>query len=247
MVSTVVVQDLRPIGVAELATVLVAIGWTVWVGRWPQGAVLTLALVTAGAETVGVLAMYTSLLAGQGGEFAALDLLAAFSFVPAAYGFTSIVLVVTATLGQVVRRRPRPGRGPWWLSVGWPCLIAAGPFTIFGGLTAPQAIAVAAAIALTCLAAGGYVGATNRWTSTPGLLATAIAAVLVAAAGVTAIGWARGGLVIQWQWVDIVLTSLDLTGIVCFLFAVGAALCGGVASLVPRRSRAAVVGTADRP
>jgi hypothetical protein len=208
---------------------------------------LTLALVTAGAETVGVLAIYTGLLAGQGGEFAALDLLAAFSFFPAAYGFTGMVLVVTARLGQVVRRRPRPGRGPWWLSIGWPLLIAAGPFIILGGLTAPQAIAVAAAIALTCLAAGAYIGATSRWTSTPGLLATAIAAVLVAASGVTAIGWAKGGLVIQWQWVDIVLASLDLSGIVCFLFAVGAALGGGVASLVPRRSRAAVAGTADQP
>jgi hypothetical protein len=91
------------------------------------------------------------------------------------------------------------------------------------------------------------VGATSRWTSTPGLLATAIAAVLVAASGLTAIGWAKGGMFIQQQWKDIVLPSLALTGIVCFLFAVGAALGRGVASFVPRRSQAAIVRMTDQP
>jgi hypothetical protein len=240
-------HDLNAWSAAELGTVLVAIGWTAWVGRWPQGAMLTLALVTAGAETIGVIAVYTSLLGGQGGEFAALDVgYMDYYFVPAGYGLTAIVLVVTAALGRVVRRRPGSGRRPWWLSVGWPLVIAAGPFTILAGLSARQAIAVAAAIALTCLAAGGYVGATSRWTSTPRLLATAIPAVLVATSGLATISSVMGGVPLQWQWADIVLNGLGLTGIMCFLFAVGAALGAGVASLVPRRSRAAVAGTVDQ-
>jgi hypothetical protein len=211
---------------------------------------LTLALVTAGAETVGVLAIYTSMLAGQRGEFAAVDLLVAYFVVPAEYGFTAIVLVVTATLGQIARRPPRRAWGPWWLSVGWALLIVAGLLAtavILNGSAGPPVTTVAAATALTCLAAGGYVGATGRWTSTPGLLATAIAAVLVATSGAAAIGRAMLGVFGQPQPGAIALVSLALTGIACFLFAVGAALGAGVASLVPRRSRAAVVRTADQP
>jgi hypothetical protein len=245
LATAVVRHDRNAWSAAELGTVLVAIGWTAWVGRSPQGAMLTLALVTGGVETIGVIGTYTNLRAGQREEAIAGS---HYLSVAAAYGLTAIILVVTATLGRVVRRLPRPSREPSWLSiglsVGWALLIAAGLFALFGGLTDPQALAVAAAIALTCLAAGGYVGATSRWTSTPRLLATAIPAVLVAIATGDAVA---GGLTFHAQLGFIEWVGLALTGIVCFVFVVGAALGAGVASLVPRRSRATVASQDRRP
>jgi hypothetical protein len=240
-------HDRKAWDAAELGTVLVAVGWAAWVVRWPQGAMLTLALVTAGAETIGVIAIYTE----QPGE------IAGFSYVGIAfgYGLTAIVLVLTATLGRVVWRRPRPSWGPWWLSVGlsvgWALSIAAGAFTIWGGLTAQQGRAVVAAIGLSCVVAGGYVGATRRWASLPLLLATAIPAVLVATAIPTVlVATATGNSVARdfpSELLFIVWFGLPLVGVVCFLFAVGAALGAGVASLVPRRSRAALARTVDQP
>jgi hypothetical protein len=208
---------------------------------------LTLALITAGAETIGVIATYTDKHVQHGGQLAAVGVGYVDYLVPTGYGLTATVLVITATLAQAVRRPPTPSREPSWLSiglsVGWLLLTAAGPFTISGGQTAQQFYAAAAAFALICLATGGYLGATSRWTSMPRLLAAAIPTVLVA----TTVDAIAGPTDHPGEQGFIVLACPLFIGVVCFLVAVGAALGGGVASLVPRRSRAADDRTLDQP
>ena len=112
---------------------------------------------------------------------------------------------------------------------------------ILNGSAGPPFMAVAAATATTCLAAGVCVGASGRWTNAPGLLATAIAAVLVATSGAVGIGRAMRGVFGQPQLGAAVLAGLAIAGIACFLFAVGASLGGGAASLVRRSSPSVAV------